>query len=66
MGYIALNHVSKKIGKNEVLHDICLDLEKNKIYGIQGINGSCLLYTSTNGKIFFIIITLYSIIVTSV
>lgn len=40
MGYIALNHVSKKIGKNEVLHDICLDLEKNKIYGIQGINGS--------------------------
>lgn len=40
MGYIELNHVSKRIGKNEVLHDICLNLEKNKIYGLQGINGS--------------------------
>lgn len=40
MGYIELNHVSKKIGKNEVLRGICLNLEKNKIYGIQGINGS--------------------------
>lgn len=40
MAYIQLNHVSKKIGKSVVLDDICLDLEKNKIYGIQGINGS--------------------------
>ncbi len=40
MGYIELNHVSKRIGRNEVLHDICLNLEKNKIYGLQGINGS--------------------------
>jgi len=40
MGYIELNHVSKRIGKNEVLCDICLNLEKNKIYGLQGINGS--------------------------
>lgn len=40
MGYIELNHVSKRIGRNEVLCDICLDLEKNRIYGIQGINGS--------------------------
>lgn len=40
MAYIQLNHVSKKIGKSVVLDDICLDLERNKIYGIQGINGS--------------------------
>lgn len=40
MGYIELKHVSKRIGRNEVLCDICLSLEKNRIYGIQGINGS--------------------------
>lgn len=40
MGYIELRHVGKKIGKKEVLHDVCLNLEKNKVYGIQGINGS--------------------------
>lgn len=40
MEYIQLKNVSKKIKKNTVLDQVSLTLEKNKIYGIQGVNGS--------------------------
>lgn len=40
MSYIEIEHYTKKIKKNVVLDDICLSLEKNKIYGFVGINGS--------------------------
>lgn len=38
--YIAMERVSKKIKHKEVLNDINLSLEKGKIYGITGHNGS--------------------------
>lgn len=37
---IEVEHLSKKIGKTEILTDICLTLESGYIYGLQGINGS--------------------------
>lgn len=37
---IEIIHVSKKIGKNEVLKNINMTLEYGKIYGLQGRNGS--------------------------
>lgn len=40
MSYIEVEHYTKYIKKNLVLDDICLSLERNKIYGFVGINGS--------------------------
>ncbi len=40
MGYIVLRNVSKKIRNNIVLNNINLSLEKGKIYGLAGENGS--------------------------
>lgn len=40
MSYIEIEHYTKYIKKNIILNDINLSLEKNKIYGLVGINGS--------------------------
>lgn len=40
MSYITIENMSKKIKDNLVLNDINLSLDKNKIYGFVGINGS--------------------------
>lgn len=40
MGYIEIKNVSKQIKKKPVLKDIQLTLDKNKIYGLVGANGS--------------------------
>lgn len=40
MSYIQVNQVSKVIKKKEVLRDINLSLDKGKIYGLIGANGS--------------------------
>ena len=37
---IALNQVTKKYGKKNALHDVSLEFEKGKIYGLLGPNGS--------------------------
>lgn len=59
-GYIQIKNVSKKIKNNVVLDHINLELDKGKIYGFRGINGSgktmlfraiCGLITSTEGEI---------------
>jgi ABC-2 type transport system ATP-binding protein len=38
--YLRLINVSKSIKKNKVLDSISLDLQRGKVYGFQGINGS--------------------------
>lgn len=59
-GYIKIKNLSKKIKKNVVLDHINLELDKGKIYGFRGINGSgktmlfraiCGLITPTEGEI---------------
>lgn len=40
MSYIKIENYTKKIKDNVVLDDISLSLDKNKIYGFVGINGS--------------------------
>lgn len=40
ISYIKVNNVVKKIKGNTVLNNINLNLEKGKIYGFKGINGS--------------------------
>lgn len=59
-GYINIKNLSKKIKKNVVLDNINLELDKGKIYGFRGINGSgktmlfraiCGLITPTQGEI---------------
>ncbi|MCR1899687.1 ABC transporter ATP-binding protein [Irregularibacter muris] len=59
-GYIQIKNVSKKIKNNVVLDHINLELDKGKIYGFRGINGSgktmlfraiCGLIMSTEGEI---------------
>lgn len=59
-GYIKIKNLSKKIKKNVVLDHINLKLDKGKIYGFRGINGSgktmlfraiCGLITPTEGEI---------------
>lgn len=40
MGYIVIENYTKKIKGNIILDNINLTLEKNKIYGFVGINGS--------------------------
>ncbi len=37
---IRIHHVYKKIGEQEILHDINLELHSGKIYGLVGRNGS--------------------------
>ncbi|CEK36218.1 ABC transporter,Methionine import ATP-binding protein MetN 2,cytochrome c biogenesis protein CcmA,ABC-type Na+ transport system, ATPase component,lantibiotic protection ABC transporter, ATP-binding subunit,ABC transporter [[Clostridium] sordellii] len=58
--YIEIKNLSKKIKKNTVLNNINLELQKGKIYGFRGINGSgktmlfraiCGLITPTEGEI---------------
>lgn len=38
--YLEINHVSKKIKNDWVLNDITLSMDKGKIYGFRGENGS--------------------------
>lgn len=40
MAYIEVEHVSKSMKKQKVLDDICLEMDKGKIYGFVGRNGS--------------------------
>lgn len=40
MAIIKLDHVSKTIGQRQILHDICLDLNQQLVYGFAGANGS--------------------------
>lgn len=58
--YIEIKNLSKKIKQNTVLNNINLELQKGKIYGFRGINGSgktmlfraiCGLITPTEGEI---------------
>lgn len=37
--FLEIENVSKRIGEDEVLRDICLSMEKKRIYGLQGKNG---------------------------
>lgn len=39
-GYIEVNHVTKKFGDEVILHDININMEQGKVYGISGNNGS--------------------------
>lgn len=59
-GYIKIKNLSKKIKNNIVLDNINIELDKGKIYGFRGINGSgktmlfrsiCGLITPTEGEI---------------
>ncbi len=59
--YITVDHLVKEIDKNIILNDITLQMEKGKIYGLTGINGSgktmllrciCGLVRPTSGKIY--------------
>ncbi|MCI9492376.1 MAG: ATP-binding cassette domain-containing protein [Lachnospiraceae bacterium] len=38
--YIEINHVTKKFGDDVILHDININMEQGKVYGISGNNGS--------------------------
>jgi len=38
--YVVCDHVTKKIKNRVILNDICLSLEKGKIHGFRGYNGS--------------------------
>lgn len=38
--YIELQHVSKKFGEDTVLYDISISMERGKVYGFSGNNGS--------------------------
>lgn len=38
--FLEIENVSKRIGEDEVLRDIRLSMEKKRIYGLQGKNGS--------------------------
>lgn len=38
--YLEVSNVDKVIGKTQVLHNINLEMERGKIYGFMGINGS--------------------------
>lgn len=40
MSYIEIEHVTKVFGEDTILHDINLTMEKGKVYGISGNNGS--------------------------
>ena len=40
MTYLRVQHVSKILRKQKVLNDICLEMDKGKIYGLIGRNGS--------------------------
>lgn len=40
MSKIVLDHISKKLGDNLILDDICLSLSSGQVIGFQGINGS--------------------------
>ena len=53
MSYIKIENYTKKIKKNIVLDCINLNLEKNKIYGFVGINGSgkTMLFRAISGLI---------------
>lgn len=53
MEKIILEHVTKYIKKNLVLDDICLELDKGKIYGFVGVNGSgkTMLFRAISGLI---------------
>ena len=53
MSYIKIENYTKKIKKNIVLNCISLNLEKNKIYGFVGINGSgkTMLFRAISGLI---------------
>lgn len=53
MSYIKIENYTKKIKKNTVLDCVNLSLEKNKIYGFVGINGSgkTMLFRAISGLI---------------
>lgn len=38
--YIEINHVTKRFGDDTILHDITINMEQGKVYGISGNNGS--------------------------
>lgn len=38
--YLEVNQISKTIGNNEILSEISFQMERGKIYGLMGINGS--------------------------
>lgn len=38
--YIEIDHVTKKFGDDIILHDISIQMEQGKVYGISGNNGS--------------------------
>ena len=38
--YIEIEHVTKKFGKDTILHDIHMAMERGNVYGISGNNGS--------------------------
>lgn len=40
MTQLKINHLSRKFGHHEVLKDVSLTLEPNKIYGLLGRNGA--------------------------
>jgi ABC-2 type transport system ATP-binding protein len=40
MGLIEISNLTKRYGKNTVLHNVSLTLEENKIYGLLGRNGA--------------------------
>jgi ABC-2 type transport system ATP-binding protein len=58
--YLSIENYYKKIGKETVLHDITLNMEKGKIYGFKGKNASgktmlmraiCGLIKGTSGRV---------------
>lgn len=53
MDKIVVSHLTKSIKKNLVLDDVCLELDRGKIYGFVGVNGSgkSMLFRAISGLI---------------
>lgn len=53
MDKIVISHLTKHIKKNLVLDDVCLELDRGKIYGFVGVNGSgkSMLFRAISGLI---------------
>ena len=50
MSILEVNNVSKSFGGVKANVDISMSVEKGKIFGLIGPNGSCLLYTSPSPR----------------
>ncbi|GAB5771756.1 hypothetical protein JMUB7523_23480 [Staphylococcus aureus] len=50
MAKLVTENISKRFKNQDVLKHINITLENNEVYGLLGINGACLLYTSPSPR----------------